>query len=421
MWRSCALGLALMLVAERGGAQQQQQSDEERIAELEQELQDLKEAARGRLSCTAEGGFLSITPIETGGDVSGYTITNVTSTDDAGLTVLEVALSDQDTDIVLPGMVVRISRGTGAADDLESDPSSPFEIQGLEDLTGGMDIWGVVGGNLLTWLFGCTFFGIVVALEKKYQCVGGDKIHEMVEQHHYLQGELKSVIQAIKGEQPGSPTPAAGGAEVAATGGMVVEGVEDMESGGLAKFALGHSAEMGKGAGVAATLMRAKKGDAQAQRMLAAQAVGAAKNLNSEEVMATATRAKEHGSEALHKVADSERTQRAIASAKEKGSEAFHKAGDAASDARKGTFGRKSGGGQSGGMKAKRGGGFEFKGKGSKPSSASKETGTKFQNPMLGRVSMSNPMSRVSPRASGDKGESLLGSELTVVDDDGED
>ena len=115
--RRCALGLALLSLARRVGAQQ---SDEERIAELEEELEALREAARGRLSCTAEGGFVSIAPIEdAGGDVTGYTITNVTAADDAGLTVLEVALSDQDTDVVLPGMVVRISRASGGSSEAE--------------------------------------------------------------------------------------------------------------------------------------------------------------------------------------------------------------------------------------------------------------------------------------------------------------
>lgn len=454
MWRGCALGLALLLVVGGAGAQQQQ-SDEERIVELEEELQELREAARGRLSCTAEGGFLSITPIEDDGDVTGYTITNVTSADDAGLTVLEVALSNQDTDIVLPGMVVRISGGAGAAEEAGADSaSSPFEIDGLEDLTGGMDVWGVIGGNLLTWVFGCAFFSVVVVLEKKYQCIGGEKIHEMVEQHRYLQKELKDVIHVIKGEDPESPS--AADAAVRA-----VEGAEDMELGGpgLTQLVGGHKAEVGKGVGMAATLMRAKHGDANAKRMLATEALGAAhklEHMTPEEMMAQGKHTAQKTSEAYHKVADDERTQRVLSGAKEKGSETFHKVAEvadaehmreavavgkekgqlavhkgteaaakakAASDSRKGRFGRKPGGGESGGMKAKRGGGFEFKGKGSKPGSGSKDTGTKFQNPMLGRVSMSNPMSRSngSPKASGDKSLSLLGSELSVVDDDGED
>ena len=388
--RRCALGLALLSLACRVGAQQ---SDEERIAELEEELEALREAARGRLSCTAEGGFVSITPIEdAGGDVTGYTITNVTAADDAGLTVLEVALSDQDTDVVLPGMVVRISRASGGSS--EADPYAG-------GLAGGMDVWGVIGGNVLTWLFGCVLFGIVVVLEKKYRCIGGEKLHGMVEQHHTLQRELKDVIHVIKGKP-------AGGASGSDATSMVVEGAPggDLENGAVpgghklngaraaaAGFAGAHKADLGQGAGLAAQLARAKNGDAGAKRMLAAGALGQVRkmeDMSPEEMMERGRNAAHKGSEAFHKVADDERTQQALATGKQK-------ANGAAEKANKGRFGRKAGGG--------------------------KESGTKFQNPMLGRASMTNPMRRSSssPRASSDKSQSLLASELTVADDSAED
>ena len=386
--RSFALGLALLLLDCRVGAQQ---SDEERIAELEEELKALREAARGRLSCTAEGGFVSITPIEEGGDVTGYTITNVTATDDVGLAVLEVALGDQDTAIVLPGMVLRISRASGA--------SSAADAYG--ELAGGMDIWGVIGGNVLTWLFGCVLFGIVVVLEKKYRCIGGEKIHQMVEQHHTLQRELKDVIGAIKGK----PAEGASGSDATS---MVVEGVAgvDLEDGvapgghklngaraTAAGFASVHKAELGQGAGLAVQLARAKHGDASAKRMLAAGALGQVRkmeDMSPEEMMETGRNAAHKGSEVFHKVAVDERMQRALAAGKQKANGATEKAS-------KGRFGRKAGGG--------------------------KDSGTKFQNPMLGRASMTNPMRRSSssPRASSDKSQSLLTSELIVADDNAED
>lgn len=414
MWRGCALSLAVALLAGWAGAQ----TDEERIAELEQQLQELREAARGRLSCTAEGSFVSITPIEVGGDVTGYAITNVTSADAAdavGATVVEVALSAQDTDIVLPGMVLRVSR----ADEGASDAPEPFEIAGLSDLTEGMDVWGVVGGNMLTWVFGCVFFGIVVALEKRYQCIGGEKIHEMVEQHHYLQKELKAVIHVIKGEDPdGPPTEEAGD-----TMSMIVEGAEGLgvQDGAFASaigLAAGHKDDLGKGATLAAQLAAAKNGDSNAKKMLAAEALGQARKLEGqspEELMEKGRNAAAQGSEMFHKVANDERTQQAVAAGKEKTTEALSKV-------KGGRFGRTSGGGQSGGMKSKPGGGFQFS-KGSKPKSGSKESGTKFQNPMMGRVTMSNPMNRTgsSPKASSDKSESLLTSELGLAEDGGED
>jgi hypothetical protein len=365
MWRAGTLAVLAVALSAVANAQQ---TDEEKIAELEEELDALREEARqGRVSCTAAGGFVSIVPTAEG---NGYTITNVTSSagegeGDEGLTVLEVALSDQDTDIVLPNMIVRVSRGQ--ADAAESSAGA-FEIPGLSDLTGGMDIWGVIGGNLLTWLFGCTFFGIIIAIEKKYKCIGGDQIHEMVEQHHYLQKELTHVIHAIKGEETPTSSPSS-------ARGMVVEGAEglDMENGAssmssAAGFAMSHKANVGKGAGIAAEIGRAKSGSTSAKAGLLGAGVNEAKKLEGmspEELMAKGKLASDKGEEFFEKVKD------VNAARGDEGSKS-------SSGSKSSKFGRKSvgGGKATGGMKAKPGGGFTQKGGGGGG------TGTKFQNPM---------------------------------------
>ena len=137
--------------------------------------------------------------------------------------------------------------------------------------------------------------------------------------------------------------------------------------------------------------------------MLATQAVAHLQDVSPEELMERGRNVAHKGGEMYHKVAEDERTQRAVATGKEKATEAVGKAKGAVNggqnkpqrgDGRTGRFGKKSGKG-------------------------SKDTGTKFQNPMLSRKSMSNPMNR-SPSSS-DKTASLLGSELTVAEDEGED
>lgn len=118
------------------------QDDASRIADLESELAELRETGRaGIITCAAAGGFVSIAPIlDVAQAVTGYEISNVTAAEGAGLTVLEVALSDQYTDIMLPGMIVRVFRADAESAG-DNEPMGESSIPGLDELTGGMDIW----------------------------------------------------------------------------------------------------------------------------------------------------------------------------------------------------------------------------------------------------------------------------------------
>ena len=72
-------------------------------------------------------------------------------------------------------------------------------------------IWSTVGGNLLGMLFCSVAVGLTIYLEKKFQCVGGEAIHEMVDRQAELQGQLAIAVEFLK-DIEGDPAKAEGAA-----------------------------------------------------------------------------------------------------------------------------------------------------------------------------------------------------------------
>ena len=137
------------------------------------------------LSCFVSGDRASIRA--TGDD--GYNVTNATFPTE-GRMFVNLLLDKQDAQFELPGLLLRVS----TARYVDEDFGDPFS--NIEDLKQG--IWSTVGGNLLGMLFCVVGSGIIIFLEKHFKCVGGAKIHEMVEQQHKLQGDLNQAVRFLK-------------------------------------------------------------------------------------------------------------------------------------------------------------------------------------------------------------------------------
>ena len=77
-------------------------------------------------------------------------------------------------------MVLRVS----TAEALEFDLS----IDGLTDMQ--QSLWEIMAGNMLGTLICCALLGVTVFLEKKFQCIGGKKLHELADKQERLHDDL---------------------------------------------------------------------------------------------------------------------------------------------------------------------------------------------------------------------------------------
>jgi len=125
-----------------------------------------------------------------------------------GKIVLDIVLSGQESVIDLPGLIVRVRAGdatnvasggpAGSAADptWDIDPTDGIDVEDLESLQQGfMDI---ILANFVTILLCLCTSGIIIHLEKKYKCIGGEKIHKMVEQQHQLSEDMTEVVKKLK-------------------------------------------------------------------------------------------------------------------------------------------------------------------------------------------------------------------------------
>lgn len=135
------------------------------------------------LTCFVSGDRAAIQPF-----ADGYNVTNATSGVE-GQMFINLLLEDQYAQFELPGVLLRVRTDESFTIDFD-DP-----LANLDDMKAG--IWSTVGGNILG-LFFCTIFTCVTLyLEKKFKCIGSEKIHEMIDKQQRLQGELQSAVEFI--------------------------------------------------------------------------------------------------------------------------------------------------------------------------------------------------------------------------------
>ena len=128
-----------------------------------------------------ENRWAQLTPL---GDTSQFNISNVSF---AGRSehqvVVDVVLYSDRTELMLPnGMMVRVV--TAKYQEKEFDLS----FDGLMDVQ--QSIWEIVIGNLLGTFICCAMMGLFMYLEQKYQCIGSEKIHSMMDKQHQLHDDL---------------------------------------------------------------------------------------------------------------------------------------------------------------------------------------------------------------------------------------
>ena len=165
-----------------------QSNDALRLAKLEAEVASLK-AKLGRppdITCKISSAHgaparVSVKPLVGG----GFELRNSTAASASPPLVL-LTLVQSDTEIEVGGLLVRVSLLANVEDlELDETPSDvPFEL--------------LVGGNVVAMVGLCAIIAIAVVLEKKFQCIGAAKIHEMVEQAHMMQEEVHKMAMIIQ-------------------------------------------------------------------------------------------------------------------------------------------------------------------------------------------------------------------------------
>ena len=108
----------------------------------------------------------------------------------------------ESAEIELPGIIVRI---TDIFDKIvnETDDESLWDpgemvvsIPGLGNA--GMDVWTPFFGTLMAMTACCTFIAIATVLEKVFMCVGGEAIHNAVEEQQRVNTELHRIITVLE-------------------------------------------------------------------------------------------------------------------------------------------------------------------------------------------------------------------------------
>jgi hypothetical protein len=106
----------------------------------------------------------------------------------------------ESAEIELPGLLVRITdtingtlNGTDIDDDLWGDMQ--VTIPGFGEV--GMDVWSPFFGTLMAMTACCFFILVSAALEKMFMCVGGEAIHNAVDEQKRINDELHRIIQVV--------------------------------------------------------------------------------------------------------------------------------------------------------------------------------------------------------------------------------
>lgn len=140
-------------------------------------------AASEEVECQveAENRWARLQPLE---GPSAFNISNVTEQ-----VVLDLVLYVDRAEVLLPnGVVLRVS----TAEALEFDLS----IDGLTDMQ--QSLWEIMAGNMLGTLICCALLGVTVFLEKKFQCIGGEKLHELADKQERLHEDLEHATNFLK-------------------------------------------------------------------------------------------------------------------------------------------------------------------------------------------------------------------------------
>ncbi len=107
----------------------------------------------------------------------------------------------ESAEIELPGLLVRITdatNGTLNATNIDDDwefGEMQVTIPGLGNI--GMDVWSPFFGTLMAMTACCIFVVVAAVLEKMFMCVGGEAIHNIVDEQKHVNDELHRIIELV--------------------------------------------------------------------------------------------------------------------------------------------------------------------------------------------------------------------------------
>ena len=140
----------------------------------------------------ADGSWAQLTP----GGVSAFNVTNVTVAGGGSeRAVLDLVLYVDRADVLLPnGMLLRVVTA-----DYEGLEVPELSLDGLMDMQ--QSLWEIIFGNILGTIICCVLVGLLLYLEKKYECIGGEQLHDLADKQHELHDDLEHAIQFLRTAQ----------------------------------------------------------------------------------------------------------------------------------------------------------------------------------------------------------------------------
>ena len=181
------------------------------ITAQEIELSDLRDriGEGDAVSCHMNtAGVFTVEPmLHPSGSSTSFNISyqNLTSIPE-GMTRFNVYLSPgEDSEIMVApgsyGMFLHIF-SKELSEEME-DLKEMFTKDDLTDMFSGVNFWTDVAACLVAIIFLCLCIGIMAALEAKFQCVGGNQLHHMVEEQRKISEGIHQIMDLMGVAGPG--------------------------------------------------------------------------------------------------------------------------------------------------------------------------------------------------------------------------
>jgi hypothetical protein len=124
----------------------------------------------------------------------GYQIVNKTDNNEQPLNRMKLYLApEQESEVLVPGLAVRVKWDSFDNLEIEEEPKGLFG--NIKD--SALGFWGAVGSNMVGLLFFCIVIGVMLGLEGKFQCIGGGKIHEIMNDQKKMSAQVHEVIDML--------------------------------------------------------------------------------------------------------------------------------------------------------------------------------------------------------------------------------
>lgn len=140
-----------------------------------------------------ENRWVQLAPLSKVGATIHFNTSNVTfAAGSEHQVVVDLVLYTDRTELMLPnGMVVRV-----VTSEYQEKDEADLSLEGLQQ-----SLWEIMFGNFFGTLICCALVGLAIYLEKKYQCIGSEGIHNIVEMQHQLHEDLEHATHFLDNVQ----------------------------------------------------------------------------------------------------------------------------------------------------------------------------------------------------------------------------